>query len=555
MNTTRRFAIHCLFLVLSGLTCSVTAVGQPGSSAGTAQVSDKSACESLAALALPHAKISTAQSVAAGAFVGPPAPFSGEDLTAFYKKLPAFCRFAVDATPTADSDIKIEVWLPASGWNGKLQGIGNGGFAGQIDFPQLGLALSHGFAAVATDTGHSGSPIQAEWAIGHPEKVIDFGYRGIHEMTRVAKAAVQGFYGKAPQHSYFAGCSDGGREALMEAQRYPEDYDGILAGAPANYWTRLLSTAVVDTQALTVDPASFIPPAKISAISAAVLTACDALDGVRDGILNDPRQCHFDPASIECKAGEDSDKCLTAPQAAALKKLYAGPHDTQGHEVFPGFLPGAEDGQGGWGLWITGPAPNKSLIAFFGLGYFSNMVYGKADWDYRTFALEAGVKAAEEKTASALNATDPNLAPFRSRGGKLILYHGWNDPAIPALNTVNYFQSLIEKMGQKNVDSFVRLYMAPGVQHCGDGPGPDSFGQVGDWTPVDPQHSAYASLQEWVEKSVAPAAIIATKYASNDAEHRVQMTRPLCAYPLAAKYKGSGDTNDAANFECEAPKE
>lgn len=554
MNTTRRFAIHCLFLVLAGPTSSVMAAGQQGSSAGTTQVSDKPACESLAALALRNAKNTTAQSVAAGAFAGPPAPFSGEDLSAFYKKLPAFCRFAVEATPTADSDIKIEVWLPASGWNGKLQGIGNGGFAGQIDYPDLGSALSHGFAAVATDTGHSGSPIEAAWAMGHPEKVIDFGHRGIHEMTRVAKAAVQGFYGKAPQHSYFAGCSDGGREALMEAQRYPEDYDGILAGAPANYWTRLLSTAVVDTQALTLEPASFIPAAKISTISAAVLTACDAIDGVRDGILNDPRQCHFDPASIECKAGDDSDKCLTAPQAAALKKLYAGPHDTVGHEVFPGFLPGAEDGQGGWGLWITGPAPNKSLISFYGFGYFSNMVYGKPDWDYRTFALEAGVKTAEEKTASALNATDANLAPFRSRGGKLVLYHGWNDPAIPALNTVNYFQSMIGKMGQKNVDSFVRLYMAPGMQHCGDGPGPDSFGQVGDWTQADPQHSAYASLQQWVEKGVAPAAIIATKYASNDPDHRVQMTRPLCAYPLAAKYKGVGDTNDAANFVCEAEK-
>jgi hypothetical protein len=554
MDMTRGLAKYLLLLSSLLAACGVIAVGQSGSSAGSGQVSAKPACESLAALALPNAKISAAQSVAAGAFAGPPAPFSGEDMSAFYKKLPAFCRVAVEAMPTADSDIKIEVWLPASGWNGKLQGIGNGGFAGQIDFPELGSAVSHGFAAVATDTGHSGNPTQAAWAMGHPEKVIDFGHRGIHEMTRVAKAAVQGFYGKAPQHSYFAGCSDGGREALMEAQRYPEDYDGILAGAPANYWTRLLSTAVVDTQALTVDPASFIPPAKISTISAAVLAACDALDGVRDGILNDPRQCHFDPASIECKAGEDSDKCLTAPQAAALKKLYAGPHDPQGHEVFPGFLPGAEDGQGGWGLWITGPAPNKSLITFFGLGYFSSMVYGKSDWDYKTFTLEAGVKAAEEKTASALNATDPNLASFRSRGGKLILYHGWNDPAIPALNTVNYFQSLIGKMGQNNVDSFVRLYIAPGMQHCGDGPGPDSFGQVGDSGPVDPQHSAYASLQLWVEKGDAPGAIIATKYVRNGAEHRVEMTRPLCAYPLAAKYKGTGDSNDAANFVCEAGK-
>ncbi len=267
----------------------------------------------------------------------------------------------------------------------------------------------------------------------------------------------------------------------MEAQRYPADYDGILAGAPANNWTPLLTTAVWDTQALTLDQASFIPPAKIPAISAAVLAACDALDGVRDGILNDPRQCHFDPATIQCKAGEDTDKCLTAPQAAALKKIYAGPHDAHGHEVFPGYLPGAEDGPGGWGLWITGPAPVKSLMAFFGLGFFSNMVYEDSGWDYKTFTLEAGMKAAEEKTANALNAVDADLKPFKARGGKLILYHGWNDPAIPAINTVNYYQSVVAKMGQRDADSFVRLYMVPGMQHCDNGPGADSFGQVGHW--------------------------------------------------------------------------
>ena len=203
-----------------------------------------------------------------------------------------------------------------------------------------------------------------------------------------------------------------------------------------------------------------------------MLAACDALDGVRDGILNDPRQCHFDPTSIQCKAGEDTDKCLTAPQAAALKKIYAGPHDAHGHDVFPGFLPGAEEGNGGWGTWITGPAPLKSLIAFFAIGYFSNMVYEKSDWDYKTFTLEDGLKSANEKTASALNATDPDLKAFKDRGGKLILYHGWEDPAIPAINTINYYQSVAKKMGQQRTDSFVRLYMVPGMQHCNDGPGP-----------------------------------------------------------------------------------
>jgi feruloyl esterase len=511
-------------------------------------------CEKLAGTKIPGAAITLAQSVAAGTFVAPPLPFPVPDQTAFYKGLPAFCRIVAEAKPTADSDIKLEVWMPISGWNGKLQGIGNGGFAGLIDDRQLGVAMSRGYAATATDTGHAGSPIDATWALGHPEKVIDFGHRGIHEMTRVAKEAVRAFYGKAAQRSYFAGCSDGGREALMEAQRYPADYDGILAGAPANYWTALLSTAAWDTQALTLDPASFIPPAKIPTISAAVLAACDELDGVRDGILNDPRQCHFDPATIECKAGEDTDKCLTAPQADALKKIYAGPHDSHGHEVLPGFLPGAEDGRGGWGLWIFGPAPAKSLMASFGIGYFSNMVYEKSDWDYKTFALEAGLKLAEEKTATALNAIDADLKPFRVRGGKLILYHGWDDPAIPAINAVNYYQSVIANMGQHDADSFVRLYMVPGMQHCDNGPGPDSFGQVGKMTVDDPQRSVDTALEQWVEKNAAPSRIITSKYAGDDKQHAT-MTRPLCAYPQAAKYKGSGDTNDEANFACDAGKE
>ena len=492
----------------------------------------QASCEKLATAKISDATITLAQTVAAGTFVGPPMAFTERDLTAFYKTLPAFCRVVAEAKPTADSDIKIEVWMPVSGWNGKLQGIGNGGFAGLIDDRQLGMSLSNGYAATATDTGHTGSPVDAKWALGHPEKVVDFGHRGIHEMTRVAKELVHAFYGKTPQRSYFAGCSDGGREALMEAQRYPADYDGILAGAPANYWTALLSTGAWDTQALTLDPASFIPPAKIPTIAAAVLAACDALDGVRDGILNDPRQCHFDPSTIQCKAGEDTDKCLTAPQATALKKIYAGPHDAHGHDVFPGFLPGAEEGNGGWGTWITGPAPLKSLIAFFAIGYFSNMVYEKSDWDYKTFTLEDGLKSANEKTASALNATDPDLKAFKDRGGKLILYHGWEDPAIPAINTINYYQSVAKKMGQQRTDSFVRLYMVPGMQHCNDGPGPDSFGQVGHLVFDDPQHSVDTALEQWVEKGTAPSMIIASKFADDD-KHTPEDDKPAVRLPAS----------------------
>ena len=506
-------------------------------------------CDKLRSLTIPNTSITLGGPVEAGKFAGPTAAFTGRDLTAFYKNLPAFCRVLAEAKPTSDSDIRIEIWMPLSDWNGKLQGIGNGGFAGLIDYQQLGDALSKGYAATATDTGHSGNPVDAKWALGHPEKIVDFGHRGIHEMTRVAKEVLEAYYGKGPQYSYFAGCSDGGREALMEAQRYPQDFDGILAGAPANYWTALLTMAASDTKALTLDPASYIPPSKIPAIAAAVNAACDQKDGVQDGVLNDPRKCQFDPAVIECKGG-DSDKCLTAAETATLKKLYAGPHDAKGKQVFPGFLPGAEDGPGGWAVWILGTAPEKSLLTLFAKGYFGDMVYDDANWDAKTFSLDAGLKAAQAKTASALDAVNPDLKAFKARGGKLIVYHGWNDPAIPPVNTVNYYESVIRKMGQKDTDSFLRLYMVPGMQHCGNGPGADSFGQVGRLVFDDPQHSVDAALEQWVEKGTAPGTIIASKY-SKDAQTTLKMTRPLCAYPRAAKYKGSGDTNDAANFVCQ----
>ena len=516
-----------------------------------APTSENGKCEAIAKVALPNVEIKVAKVVAAGEFAGPPNPFTGADMSPYYKTLPGFCRVVANAHPSSDSDIPIEVWMPLSGWNDKLEGSANGGFAGSVDYVELGGSILHGYAAVATDTGHTASGIDAKWALGHPEKVIDFGYRAIHEMTRIAKLIVPQFYGSALAHSYFHGCSDGGREALMEAQRYPDDYDGILAGAPANNWTPLLSLGVSVTQALTATPASFIPPAKIPAISNAVVAACDKLDGVADGILNDPRQCHFDPASIECKEGDDNNKCLTAPQVTALKAIYAGLQDANGRSIFPGYLPGAEDGFGGWGLWITGQAPAKSLLAFFGIGFYSNMVYDNADWDYKTFELSSGLKAANEKTAAELNATNPDLSAFRSHGGKLILYHGWNDPAIPALNTVNYYNAVVARMGQSASDSFTRLYMIPGMQHCAGGPGPDEFGSGMDATATDPQHNIRIALENWVEKGTAPARLIATKAATGGSP---EMTRPLCPYPQSAQYKGSGDPNQAKNFTCVGPK-
>jgi len=510
-------------------------------------------CEKLAQLSLTNAKVTSAQSVAAGAFTPPP-PASprppSPQRDAFFKSLPAFCRVAIASTPSADSDIKIEVWLPTSGWNGRLQAYGNGGFAGAIEYGGLGEAMSHGYASVSTDTGHAAEGTDASWAPGHPEKKADFGYRAIHEMTVAGKAVVNAFYGSAPKHSYFAGCSNGGRQALMEAQRYPADYDGILAGAPANFWTHLLTGAVWNAQATTSDPNSYIPPSKLPAIAHAVVQACDARDGVSDGILNDPRKCNFNLATIQCN-GADSDSCLTASQVVAMKKLYEGAHDSHGHQIFPGFLPGAEEGGGGWGLWITGPEPGKSLLFAFGKGYFANFLYEKPDWEFKGAKIDQLVADADKKSAPIFNATDPNLKLFTSRGGKLILYHGWNDAGISALNSVNYYNNVVKALGEQAAWASIRLYMEPGVQHCAGGVGPDNFGQFGDPATNDPHSNGRLALEQWVEKGAAPTDIIAGKY--EEGSKTPKMTRPLCPYPQAAKYKGTGDTNDAANFTCAEP--
>jgi feruloyl esterase len=373
-------------------------------------------------------------------------------------------------------------------------------------------------------------------------------------MTRVAKAVVHAYYGGDATHSYFAACSDGGREALMEAQRYPEDYEGILAGAPAAPWTNLLTTAVWDSQAQLLDPANYIPGVKAAVIAAAVNAACDAQDGVRDGILNDPRQCKFDPATLLCKEGQSSDQCLTQPQVTALKKLYAGPVDSSGHRVLFGFLPGGMDGQGGWPIWMFGPLPGQSLQFMFGTGYFANMVYEKADWDFKSLNLDRDLKLAKDKTAAALDAVNPDLSQFKARGGKLIVYHGWDDAAIPPESTIEYYQSVVDKMGARAAEEFLRLYMVPGMQHCAGGAGTDSFGQHGNVLPADPAQNVHTALELWVEKGIAPGTIIASKYEEANGERKLLMTRPLCAYPQFSKYKGSGDVNDARNFVCEAGK-
>ena len=507
-------------------------------------------CENLTSVKAANTTITSAATVAAGGFVPAGGPADGQASFDF-KKVPAFCRVQGVMQPSADSHIEFEVWLPMSGWNGRYEGLGNGGFAGTIDFGGLADAVANGYAAAGTDTGHKGGAINAQWALGHPEKVTDFGYRAIHETAEHAKAIVAAFYGSRARHSYFSSCSNGGREALMEAQRFPEDYDGILAGAPANYWTHLLATAGYEDAFLNDGPTR-IPASKVPAIQAATLAACDAQDGVKDGVINDPSRCHFDPSQLLCK-GPDSDNCLTAPQVASLQKIYQGPHDSNGTAVFPGRVPGGEAGPAGWALWITGRQPKTSLMYGFGTGFFSDFVFQDAAWDYRTFQVDRDTKIADDKLARTLNATDPDLRRFKDHGGKLIVYHGWNDPAISPLNSIDYFHDVQAKVGAKQTDDFMRLYLAPGMQHCGGGPGPDSFGQ-NRVDAADPQHSVTKALERWVENHDAPTKIIATKYkAGANPASGVERTRPLCPYPQVAKYNGSGSTDEAANFSCAMP--
>jgi hypothetical protein len=503
----------------------------------------------MANVTLPNAKVTLAEPVSATGLTAFPntgkPPATDQDLA-------LFCRVVVQDEPSSDSDIKIEIWLPIAQWNGRYRGQGNGGFAGAIDYRGMAAAVREGYATAGTDTGHTDAghrSVDASFALGHPEKVKDFGWRAIHEMTLKAKAIIAAYYGMQPTHSYFASCSDGGREALMEAQRFPADYDGIIAGDPANNWTALLTAAMWDVHEMFRTTDSYIPARKVPAIAAAVLSACDAQDGVADGVLNDPRTCSFDPATIQCTHG-DSDSCLLPAQVETLKRIYAGPRDAAGNQIFPGYLRGAEDGPGGWIPWITGPAPRESLFFLFSFGYFSNFIYDNPNWDFNTYNVDQSFKLANQKTALALNAMNTNLRPFFARRGKLILFHGWDDPAIPAISTINYYNGVVGMVGKEDAGASLRLYMVPGMQHCEGGPGATDFRQDPAAARSDAPHDVFTALEQWVEKGSAPGLIIASKFAAGDPSKGAIMSRPLCPYPLAAKYMGQGDTSEAKNFAC-----
>lgn len=497
-------------------------------------------CASLKSVRLADTQITLAGTVTSGDFE--------TTSSGMLHGLPVFCRVAGQIRPTPDSRIRFEVWLPVHGWNGRMIGVGNGGFAGTFYYQQMGPYLKRGFAAVGSDAGHQAEGTDATWAYGHPEKVKDFGWRAIHLTAERGKQIIDAYYGKPADKSYFESCSDGGREGLMEAQRFPEDYDGIMAGAPAAAWSTMVASGARVLQRLS-DPADYIPDRKLPAIQRAVLAACDQLDGVKDGIVGDPSQCHFDPQVLLCKQDDELD-CLTQPQIETLKMLYGGVKDERGGSLLPGASMGDETG---WKDWIVGGDPTASYGSRYVTNYVRYMV-ANPKINVLTADPDELLGQSREKNAADLDATDPDLSRFAARGGKLILFHGWDDPAIAPGYTINYFDSVKKQMGAEKTDSFARLYLVPGMEHCYGGPGANRFGQYGFETAAGPKHGLFDSLENWVEKGSPLENVVATHYeAGPDGTIKPVFTRPLCAYPKVAKYSGSGDTNDAAHFACVAP--
>ncbi len=497
-------------------------------------------CESMVGVGLPKATITLAKAIPAGAFTPP----QGKAI----ENLPAFCEVHGILKPTDASVIHFEVWLPASNWNGKFEGVGNGGLAGTISFAAMATALRQGYATASTDTGHNTA--ESKIWLDNRERLIDYSYRGLHLTTTAAKSIIDAFYGQTAKHSYYAGCSTGGKQGLMEAQRFPADYDGIVAGDAANFWTRQMASEVWNGVA-TGTAETNLSQEKLQLIQDAVLAVCDAGDGIADGIVSDPMRCHFDPKKLLCKAG-DSSNCLTAAQVGAVEKIYSGPINPRtGQKLYPGLYPG---GELGWGKNGGQMVINRTATSGVSSSdFWRYAIFRNPQWEFRTFDFDHDLQTADEKLGPITNATDPNLSEFRKLGHKLIYYHGAADPLIPAQNGIDYYEKVAAAdKGLDHTQEYFRAFLVPGLYHCAGGPGATAFGTSGPApeSQMDADHDIVSSLDRWVDKGVAPTKIIATKYVDNSPAKGIALQRPLCAYPEVARYKGSGDPNDAASFTC-----
>lgn len=513
-------------------------------------------CAELGTLRLPEALRIQGQLVTGGTFQPPD---QKEPIT----NLPDFCRVSIVVVPR----IHIEVWLPARTWNSRFQAVGNGGFAGSISWFALGAALRDGYATASTDTGHTSAPPPEaggatvppgdgswgmkddgtlEWGL-----IEDFASRALFEMTITSKATIQAFYGKPPRYSYWTGCSTGGRQGLIQVQRSPDAYDGVLAGAPAIHWDRFIPGNLWPQVVMKEDVGRPIEACKLELATRAAVAACDGLDGVKDGIILDPRQCRFDPEALRCSAdAKPGCACLTDAEARAIREIWGGPRTAAGER-----------------LWF-GPEPGASLSALAGPEAFPisewHLRWVRQDPDADWSALS---HAGYEKTFAdarllfhdALGTDDPDLSRFRTFGGKLIMWHGWADELIPPRGTVDYYERIAARMGGlEEVQRFARLFMAPGVNHCTMGAGPNVFGQASVRLPPPPpirdaRHDIFKALVRWVEGGVAPEKIIATKYMHDERSRGIARQRPICMYPLVAVYDGSGSIDNTGSFACRSP--
>jgi len=447
---------------------------------------------------------------------------SGAEVTST-SATPQYCQVKLTARPVPDSEIRVEVWLPpADKWNGKFVGTGNGGFSSALSLGIMRSAIGQGFAVAGSNTGHEGDDLKV--AIGHPEKIKDWGYRATHVMTETAKQVVKAYYRRAAARAYFTGCSTGGHQALMESQRYPTDYDRIIAGDPGNNRIRLNVGFLWSWLAANKAP---LPASKLPMITRAAVEACDALDGIQDGIISDPRRCKFDPAALQCKGGEDAN-CLTAAEVTTVRAIYDGAHNPRtGEPVFAGWSRGTETG---WTAYFVGHSEPARL------DFWRYWALDNPEWDPRTFDLDRDLAKADAKVGF-IDANNPDLGAFRRHKGKLLMYHGWADPVAPPEETIRYFDSVAKAMGgREKIDSFLRLFMVPGMAHCSGGPGPNTFDTLG-------------TLDQWVTTGAAPARIIA----SHSTNGSVDRTRPLCPYPQEAKWNRTGSSDDAAQFTCVNP--
>ena len=487
-------------------------------------------CNELKSVNLPDTTITSSEPVAAGPFVWPKGAFripGTENDPPLV--LPAYCRVKMVLQPTTDSDINVVLWLPAENWNGKFMATGNGGWAGVFQsYDDMQVALQRGYATAATDTGHSGNIFSGMFALGHPEKLIDFAYRSLHLMTVRSKQLIDAFYPTQLNYSYYKGCSTGGRQGVMEAQRYPGDFDGIIAGALANRHIHMHTAQIAEEIYKKRHPEAVVSNAKADMVHAAVMKTCDTL---HEGFLNNPHQCPFDFSTLQCK-GQESDDCLTRAELRTVETFYGGVKNSKGELIFSGAPVSVSMNAKMFSRVIQGyGATSKDALNPFMFDTVRILGFHDADYDWHKFNLDRDMPIIDA-AAGFVDAVDPDLRAFKAAGGKLIMYHGWDDPGISPENTIYYYNSVLKEMGKDQAD-WMRLFMVPGMGHCRGGPGPNEFDTI-------------TALEKWREGGEAPSSMMGTNPASG-------LSRPLCPYPEYAKYDGSGDPKDAANWSCAAP--